>query len=83
LYHNDIKVIYITHIIIEVVMDGIQLDIFEKPKTDMDIMRDEVRIVKMTLDKVRRGTYAQLGEYYKLVMNQQEEIDQLKRKVCR
>jgi len=58
-------------------MADIQYDLF-KETTETDELRAELEAYKTTLDKVRKGTYAEIRALQKMVFIQQEEIDHLK-----
>lgn len=58
----------------------IQYDFF-KETTEVDILKSEVEAYKTTLDKVRKGTYAEIGALRKMVFTQKDEIDELKFKI--
>jgi len=58
----------------------IQFDMF-KETTSEDILRAELAALKESHNKVRKSTFARLGELTKLYLRQQEELDFLKVKM--
>lgn len=53
----------------------VQLDLFE---TEIDYRTEEIKLIKASMDKVRRGLFARHGELAKQFVQQQKEIDELR-----
>lgn len=54
-----------------------QLDFFEN-KTELDLLKDEIKEIKEMSHNVRRGLYKRHSELSKLYLELKEENDQLK-----
>lgn len=59
----------------------IQLDFFEE-KDDLDLIRDELKSVKESTDKVRRGMFARHNELAKMLMDISQRLEILERNIC-
>ncbi|CAB4164336.1 hypothetical protein UFOVP816_21 [uncultured Caudovirales phage] len=59
-------------------MIPIQLDLFDNPPTDTEILQKEMKILAERQDNLRKGLFARHAELVKLVLVQQKEIDMLK-----
>lgn len=58
-----------------------QLDFFQPTADEMNATRIEE--VKKSLDRVRKGTYASIGEMNKRLMRVEELLENLTRHICR
>lgn len=58
-------------------MVAIQYDFFEE-KSDLNDLKKEVTEIRKSADNVRRGIFARHGELMKLILKQQQEIEELK-----
>lgn len=58
----------------------IQFDLFHEV-TEMDVVRAEVNALKESQDKVRNGMFARHSALWKLIMELQKEIEELKIKL--
>ncbi len=80
MYQKDITVICIYRTNkMEKTMQGMQLDLFQEPKSDHDVLKEEVRLTRMSQENMRRAMFAQINECCKLLIFQQEQIDELKK----
>lgn len=55
----------------------VQLDLFSED-SDQDYKTEEIKLIKASMDKVRRGLFARHGELAKQFLHQQKEIDELR-----
>lgn len=58
-----------------------QLDFFQ-PTAD-EVNAKKIEAVKASLDRVRKGTYASIGEMNKRLMRVEELLENLTRHICR
>ena len=65
-----------------IIMNVIQLDFFEK-KSDLEVLREELRKVKESNDKVRKGMFARHGELAKMYIELHNRLEILERNICR
>lgn len=61
----------------------IQMDIFESKPTEMDFLKAELNSARLTLDKVRKGTYASINELKKENFDLKNRLDILERNICK
>jgi len=59
----------------------IQLDFFEE--TEISILKSEIVELKKALDRQRKSQFAKIGECKKEVMELKEDMEMLKRNICR
>jgi len=59
----------------------IQLDFFQS-HDELDILRDEIKFVKESNDKVRKGMFARHNELAKMMMNISERLEIIERHIC-
>jgi hypothetical protein len=59
-------------------MISIQLDLFDGPHSEEELLRLEIKAIVESQDRLRKGLFARHAELVKLVMIQQKEIDLLK-----
>lgn len=59
----------------------VQLDLFEK-MDDLTLLKKEVEEIRIRGDNVRRGLFARHNDLAKLFIEQQEQIDYLKKIMC-
>ena len=60
-----------------------QLDFFKnEEESEIEALRAEIKAVKTSSDKVRKGTYARIGELTKLTNDLQDRLRILERNVC-
>lgn len=65
-------------------MVPIQLDLFrEDDESERLALMEEVKKLKTTLDKVRKGTYARLNEHGRVIVEMASDLEILKRNICR
>ena len=58
---------------------SMQLELFCKSETEL--LRDELKIVRETTDNVRRGIFKRFDGIMNLVLTQQQQIEELKQKI--
>ncbi len=64
-------------------MVAIQLDFFRSNiDCEMDALRIEFASVKASGEKVRKGTYAEIGALKKRVMELEERLNNIERGLC-
>jgi hypothetical protein len=61
----------------ELVIVAIQYDLFEE-QSELNDLRKEVAEIKKSADNVRRGLFARHSEMSKLILKQQNEIEELR-----
>lgn len=61
----------------------IQYDLFEEKPDEVEELRIQLEHVAKSSDKVRRGTYASINELKKVVMEMREDLDFIKKHLCR
>lgn len=59
----------------------IQLDFFEE--TEISILKAEILELKKALDRQRKSQFAKIGECTKVVMELKEDMEIIKRNICR
>ena len=59
----------------------IQLDFFEE--TEISILKAEILELKKSMDRQRKSQFAKIGECKKEVMELKEDMEMLKRNICR
>lgn len=65
-------------------IECLQLDFWKsEEESELESLRKEIRAVKTSSDKVRRGLYARNGELTKLVLDLQERLAILERNICK
>ena len=65
-------------------MLAIQLDLFKTDQEcDMDSLRRTVQEVKLSSDKVRKGTYARINEMSKECADLKGRLEIIERHICR
>ncbi len=57
---------------------SVQLDLFQE-KSEVDLLREELKEVRSRSENVRRGLFARHNELAKLYCIQKEEFDEFKR----
>jgi len=62
-------------------MQGTQLLFFEE--TEQDSLRREMKEVKASLDRIRKGQYAKIGQLAKMYQETHHELETLKAAICR
>jgi hypothetical protein len=62
-------------------MMQLQLEFF--PKTEIEILKDEILELKSTQTKLRKSNYAILGELKRLTQENASEIERLKSAICK
>ena len=60
----------------------IQLDFFAD-HTEIEILREEVRQLRLSNEKVRKGLYARHGELAKLYLEINDRLNILEHNICR
>jgi len=58
-------------------MLAIQYELFEE-NSDVQILRKEILAVRTSSENVRRGMFSRHVEIHKMIMKQQNEIDELR-----
>ena len=58
----------------------IQYDLFDK-KSEMDILREEMRNLSKSCDNVRRGVFARVTQQGKHILDMYEKIEQLEKEL--
>jgi len=61
---------------------ALQMDFFEEKPTELDVLKAELKAVKATLDKVRKGTYCEINKIRKMCVEDGARIDILERHIC-
>lgn len=61
----------------------IQYDFFEAPVSELQDMRNELKEMKVSQDKVRRAMFARHGELAKMYLELYHEFETLKRNICK
>ena len=56
-----------------------QLELFCKSETEL--LRDEIRLVRETTDNVRKGIFKRFEGIMNLILAQQQQIEELKQKI--
>lgn len=65
-------------------MYAIQLDFFKtQEQCEIDALRLQNNALKISLDKVRKGTYARLNEHGKSLLDHEERLAIVERVICR
>jgi hypothetical protein len=62
-------------------MNLIQLDFFEE-KSEMDLLRDEVKALKASNDKVRKAMFARHGELANKFLELNARFEAIERGLC-
>ncbi len=62
-------------------MNGTQLLFFEE--TEQDVLRREMQEIRQSLDKIRKGQYAKIGQLAKMYQETHHELETLKAAMCR
>lgn len=62
-------------------MKLIQLDFFEE-KTEMDLLRDEVKLLSESNTKVRKSLFARHGELAKMYLDLYSRINVIEKGIC-
>lgn len=57
----------------------VQYDLFEKEKSEVDRIKEEMAALKESQDKVRRGLFKRFNEMSKLIIQQHNEIEGLRK----
>jgi hypothetical protein len=60
-----------------------QLEFFSPEKTDMDFLRDEVKEVKESSEKVRKSLFARHGDLARKYSELHERMQIIERNICR
>jgi len=61
----------------------IQLDFFESPEqSEMKDMRDKIRAIHLSTDRVRKALFAKHGEVYQIVMDIDSRLEAIERGLC-
>lgn len=60
----------------------IQLD-FLNPLSEIEVLREEIRQVRASNDKVRKGLFARHGELAKLYIETKTRLDILEMNICK
>jgi hypothetical protein len=60
----------------------LQFDLFEPKPTKEDLLREEMRLVKESSDKVRKAMFARHGELAKKYIEIHERLEILERNIC-
>jgi len=61
----------------------LQLDFFQTEQTELDCIKSEIRLVKESSEKVRRGIFARHGELAKKYLELHERMEIIERNICR
>lgn len=62
--------------------DMIQLDFFQS-YDDLDFIRNELKCIKESSDKVRKGMFARHNELAKMMMSISERLEIIERNICK
>ncbi len=62
---------------------AIQLDFFHEELTEVEILREEVRQLRLSNEKVRKGLYARHGELAKLYIELNDRLNILEHNICK
>lgn len=60
----------------------IQLDLFEEEKTEVECLKEYIRCIKESSDKVRRSMFARHAELAKKYTELHERMDIIERNIC-
>ncbi len=60
----------------------IQLDFFE-PKDDLELLKDELQLVKESTNKVRKGIFARHNEIAKMLLDISIRLEVIERNICK
>lgn len=60
----------------------VQLDFFEGTKSEMDYIRDDVRHVKESSEKVRKSLFARHGELSRKYAELHDRLQIIERNIC-
>jgi hypothetical protein len=63
-------------------MQVIQLDFFEE-KTKEDSLMEEMKLVKASCDKVRKGLFARHGELAKMYLDLSDRLSIIEKNICK
>ena len=61
----------------------IQYDFFEEKPTALEELQLEIEHYAKSSDKVRRGTYASINELRKVILEIKDDVDLIKRHICK
>lgn len=62
----------------------IQLDFFKNAEeSEIEALRKEIEAVSASSTKVRKGTYARIGELNKICLDLQNRLEIIERNICR
>lgn len=65
-------------------MNCLQLDFFKtEQECEIDALRSSVESVKVSTDKVRRGTYARLNELGRECIDLKSRLEIIERNICK
>lgn len=64
-------------------MAVIQLDLFEEPPTELDMMREDIKDINTSVGKVRRGLFARHGDLAKLYLELEKKTLEMDNKLDR
>ena len=62
---------------------SLQMDFFSEELSDTELLRLEMKELKESQDKLRKGLFSRHGELGKMIMSQQAQIDMLRSQVIR
>lgn len=64
-------------------IEEVQYDLFRsRQECELEALRNEIAKVRVSSDKVRRGTYARLNEQKKLVDEMMSRMEIIERNIC-
>jgi hypothetical protein len=60
----------------------IQLDFFENKKTDLDYVKEDIKSVRLSSDKVRKSLFARHAELARKYLELHERMEILEKNIC-
>ncbi len=63
-------------------MSVVQLDFFEK-KSEIELLEEELRAVKLSNDKVRKAMFARHGELAKMYLDLLGRLEIIEKNICK
>jgi hypothetical protein len=61
----------------------VQFDLFEEKPSELELLRKDIAAVGESATKVRKGTYAAIGELKTRVLSLEERLELLERNICK
>lgn len=60
-----------------------KIPIFDDQESDLQSIRNEIEEIRQILHRVRKGTYASIGEIKKLSLNYDDRLNIIEKNICK